>query len=93
MKYFDWDKEKNEWLTRERGVSFELCVTHITGENLLDVTPNHHPYGHQYIYIIDVEGYCYEVPFVEDGDKIFLKTAYPSHEATKKYLKNYYDKD
>jgi uncharacterized DUF497 family protein len=86
VKYFDWDNEKNEWLMQERGISFETCVTLITGGFLLDVIPNHHPYEHQSVYIIEVEGYCYRVPFVEDEEKIFLKTAYPSHEATKKYL-------
>ncbi len=78
---------------RERGISFDLCVTYITGGHLLDVIPNHAPYEHQYVYIIEVEGYCYRVPFVEKGEEIFLKTAYPSHEATKKYLKNHYDKN
>ena len=93
MKYFDWDKEKNEWLMRERGISFELCVSHITGGYLLDIVPNHIPYEHQNVYIIEVEGYCIKVPFVENDEKIFLNTAYASHEATKKYLKTRYEKN
>ena len=93
MKYFDWDREKNEWLMHERGISFELCVVQITGGGLLDVVPNHTPYEHQKVYIIEIEGYCYRIPFVEKGEEIFLKTAYPSHEATKKYLKQNHDKN
>jgi uncharacterized DUF497 family protein len=92
MKYFDWDDEKNKWLMRERGISFDLCVTHITSGRVVDIIKNHHPYEHQYVYIVEIEEYCYEIPFVEDEKKIFLKTVYPSHEATKKYLKNQYDK-
>jgi hypothetical protein len=39
------------------------------------------------IFIVDVRDYAYIVPFVEDEEKYFLKTIYPSREATKKYLK------
>jgi hypothetical protein len=40
-----------------------------------------------------IDDYVFEVPYVEDNEKIFLKTAYPSHEATKRYLKNRYEKN
>jgi len=93
MKYFDWDDDKNEWLMRERGISFEMCIVHITDGRLVDVIDNHYPYEHQKVFIIEIEGYCYEVPYVEDDEKIFLKTVYPSHEANKKYLKNHHEKD
>ena len=56
------------------------------GDQLLDVIENHTPYEHQKVFIIEIDDYAYEVPFVEDDIKIFLKTAHPSHEATKKYL-------
>lgn len=88
MKYFDWNEEKNDLLMRERGISFELCVECITSDKLVAIVQNHPPYTHQKVYIIEFEGYCYEVPFVEDDEKIFLKTTHPSHEATKRYLKN-----
>lgn len=93
VKYFDWDDEKNKWLMENRGISFELCVTHITQGDLIDVVDNHPPYEHQKVYIVEINNYCIRVPFVQDGNKVFLKTAYPSHEATKKYLKNKYDKN
>lgn len=93
MKYFDWDDEKNQWLMHQRGISFDLCVTLITGGHIVDVIQNHHPYEHQYVYIVEMDEYCYEIPFVEDEEKIFLKTVYPSHEATKKYLTNKHDKN
>jgi hypothetical protein len=91
MKYFDWDDEKNKWLMLKRGISFEQCVECIVSERLVATVQNHPPYAHQKVYIIWFEGYCYEVPFVEDDEKIFLKTAHPSHKATKKYLNNNYE--
>jgi hypothetical protein len=35
---------------------------------------------------VDVSGYVYVVPFVEDGEKVFLKTIIPSRKMTKKHL-------
>lgn len=92
MKYFDWDDEKNDWLMRERGISFELCQAALEQGHLLATVPNKHPKTHQKKLIVLINDYVYVVPYVEDKDKIFFKTMYPSHEETKKYLKNYYDK-
>lgn len=39
----------------------------------------------QKIYIVEMDGYAVIVPFVEDSRKIFLKTAFPSRNFTKKY--------
>jgi hypothetical protein len=88
MPYFDWDEAKNAWLERERGITFELCVAYIERGYLLDVLQNKHPRSHQKVFIINIEGYAYRVPFVEDSEKIFLKTAYPSSDDTKTYLSN-----
>jgi hypothetical protein len=93
MKYFDWDNEKNEWLMRERGISFEFIKECIENGQVVGNVANHHPYQHQKVYLLLIEGYVFEVPYVEDDEKIFLKTAHPSHEATKRYLKNKYDKN
>jgi hypothetical protein len=55
---------------------------------LLDVLehPNKEKYSNQQIYVIDVGGYVYLVPYVRNEKKIFLKTIYPSRKATKEYL-------
>ncbi len=86
VKYFDWSEEKNLWLEKERGITFELCVSIIERGYILDILQNKHPYSHQKVFIINIEGYAYRVPFVEDDEKIFLKTAYPSKKDTKTYL-------
>jgi hypothetical protein len=48
--------------------------------------PNPDKYPHQKMFILEIEGYAYVVPFVEDNEKVFLKTAYKSRLATRTYL-------
>lgn len=86
MKYFDWDEDKNAWLMHERGISFEMCIVAIEQGDLLAIVPNAHPRTHQKKLIVQIEGYAYVVPYVEDDEKLFLKTIFPSRKATKKYL-------
>jgi hypothetical protein len=49
--------------------------------------PNQEKYPNQSIYVVDINGYIYLVPFVKDktGTR-FLKTIIPSRKASKKYL-------
>ena len=88
MKYFEWNEEKNEKLKRERNISFETIVSQIELGHLIDIIeqPNKMKYKNQNIYVVEYENYAYLVPFVEDADKVFLKTIIPSRKATKKYL-------
>lgn len=86
VKYFDWDQEKNEWLIKRRGISFEMCQAALEQGHLLAVIPNKHPRNHQKMLIIAINEYAYVVPYVEDEQKIFFKTIYPSRKQTKKYL-------
>jgi len=88
MKCFAWNPEKNESLMKERGVSFERIVYLIENEQLLDVIahPNQDKYSSQKIFIVNIEGYAYLVPFVENEKEIFLKTIIPSRKATRQYL-------
>jgi uncharacterized DUF497 family protein len=82
-KYFDWSKEKNDWLISKRGISFEFIKECIENGQIVADVHNHPPYEHQRVFMILIEDYIYEVPYVENADNIFLKTAYPSHKATK----------
>ncbi|MBI2600456.1 DUF4258 domain-containing protein [Candidatus Daviesbacteria bacterium] len=88
MKYFDWDEEKNSLLTELREVSFEDVQIAIEAGRVLDEIdhPSKKRYPNQRILIVEIEGYAYYVPYVEDEEKIFLKTIFPSRKATKKYL-------
>ncbi len=89
MKPFDWNEEKNKWLKRERDVSFEQVVFSVENGKLLNVIrhPNQTKYKGQNVYVVEIEGYAYLVPYVEDDDVIFLKTIFPSRKYTKIYLR------
>lgn len=84
MKYFDWDEEKNKILKKERGISFEIIISQIELGKLLAITnhPNISRYGGQKIFVVEYENYAYLVPFVEDEEKVFLKTIIPSRKAS-----------
>jgi hypothetical protein len=88
MKYFDWSEEKNVKLKRERNISFEIIVSQIELGSLIDIigNPNQTKYNDQNLLVVEYEDYVYLVPFVEDDEKVFLKTIIPSRKATKKYL-------
>ena len=88
MKPYDWNDEKNDWLRRERGITFEDVVFHLAHGGLLDTIehPNQRKYPGQRIFIINVEDYACLVPFVEDDAVFFLKTIIPSRKMTKLYL-------
>ncbi len=47
--------------------------------------PNPAKYPNQQIYIVDVRGYAYLVPFEKQDNKRFLKTIYPSRKITRLY--------
>ncbi len=85
---YDWDSEKNEALITTRGVSFEEVISAIENDDLIDIIehPNQEKYAHQKIYVVELNGYAYLVPFVQDKNVIFLKTIIPNRKAQRKYL-------
>jgi len=88
-KSFSWDDAKNSWLIGERGISFDEIVFYIMNGCLMDVIPNHNQkkYPGQRVFVVNVEGYIYLVPFDETEKDIFLRTIIPCRKATKKYLR------
>lgn len=86
---YAFDPEKNAWLIRERGVSFEQIIALIEGGKLIQVLehPDKKRYPGQLLYEIDVNGYVHVVPVVRQGRILFLKTIYPSRKATRKHMK------
>ena len=89
MKYFDWNSGKNDWLKAERDICFEDAITAINDKKRLlkvEKHKNQKRYPNQNMFIININNYAYLVPFVEDDEKVFLKTIIPSRKATKKYL-------
>ncbi len=88
MSYYKWNNEKNDWLKKERGISFEQITMHIEQGDLLDIVdhPNQSQYPHQQILIVEINNYVYLIPFVENESGKFLKTIIPSRKATRDYL-------
>lgn len=84
---FEFDADKNRALKWERGISFDEIILLIHEGHLLDVVdhPNQRKYPDQRLYMVDVGGYVYLVPFVTEKNRIILKTIYPSRKATKDY--------
>ncbi len=86
-KHISWDSEKNELLKQARDISFEEIVIAIYEGRVMEVMlhPNTERYPHQFQITVWVNDYAYLVPYVQDEQKIFLKTIIPSRKATKKF--------
>ncbi len=85
-KAFDWDNEKNKKLIKEREISFEAIVSLIESGNIISIVTGKGKHAHQRQFIVEMNRYIYVVPFVEDDQKVFLKTIIPSRKLTKKFL-------
>ena len=88
MKQIVWNLVKSDALKNSRGVSFEEISQYLELGHVIDVMdhPNQLKYPGQRMFVLQINGYIYLVPFVENEDVIFLKTIIPSRKATKKYL-------
>ena len=80
MEKIRWNLLKSRRLKRTRRVSFEEIIK----ARLLAIC-DHPSRVNQYILIYDYKGYVWAVPFVIDGEGIFLKTLYPSRKFQKIY--------
>lgn len=89
MPSFRWSAEKNRVLAAERGITFEQIVVALAEGGALDAYahPNASRYPNQWILVVECDSYAYLVPYDDDGDALFLKTAIPSRKATRDYLK------
>lgn len=88
MKFFDWNIEKNDRLKKERGICFEDVIIAIEEGLVLEVLehPNKNKYPNQKMYVVNIENYAYIIPFIDEGEKRFLKTIFPSRKMTAKYI-------
>ena len=79
-----WNPAKNELLRRERGVCFEDVEAIIRAGEELDILP-HPARPNQRILVVRIKGYVHAVPFIEDGEGLFLKTIYPTRSLNEPY--------
>jgi hypothetical protein len=80
MNIFRWDNEKNELLKTSRGVCFEQVVILMERGDILETIehPNQDRCPGQKIATVVIDDYVYLVPYVENGEELFLKTIIPS---------------
>lgn len=84
VKYLNWDKDKNEILKKERGISFEEIAYLIKSGTIITIEENQSR-PNQKIYVLEIDEYILIVPFVENENEIVLKTAFPSRKYTRIY--------
>jgi hypothetical protein len=88
MKAIYWNDEKNQWLKLNRGIGFEEIVEALDDDRMLEDLPNPSKnFPLQRVFVVDIDGYAIVVPYIRDGDSIFLKTLFADRKATRKYLK------
>jgi hypothetical protein len=81
-----WSEEKNRELEERRGISFDRIAALYEKEEF-EAILKHETRPNQQILVMQIDGYTWAVPFVieEDGQTLFLKTAYPSRKLHRRY--------
>lgn len=82
MKYIqlEWSPQKNKLLKQTRGLCFEDVELALSSDGFIDDLPhpNNQRYPNQRLLMVLIDDYPCVVPYVKEGDKLFLKTIYPS---------------
>jgi len=89
VKTITWSSEKAETLRSDETrnhIGFERCLVAIENGDILAVLDNP-AHRNQRMFILELDGYAYVVPFVETDKERFLKTVFPSRKFTASYLK------
>ena len=80
MRELRWSAVKNEWLRIHRGITFEeILETNYLGEKA------HPSRSYQKLMLFERSGSIWVIPYVENEQETFLKTAYRSRKYTKAY--------
>lgn len=80
----DWNEEKNQFLLKTRGISFEIVCEMIIDESvIIEPHPNQEKYSGQIVILFQYDEYWWVCPAVELEDGFFLKTIYPSRKIKK----------
>ena len=84
MLRFAWKPEKNEWLKKERGISFEQIENSIATNGMKATLVNRvHP--DQIVMVVDLDGYVVAVPATVSSKVVLLRTAYYSRKLNALY--------
>ena len=67
------------------GIGLAECAAAIEDGRILDEFP-HPSRPNQRIFVLEINNYAYIVPYVKDGNAVFLKTMFPSRKHAARYL-------
>lgn len=79
---FRWSAAKNAELKRTRGFTFEDII-----QGDLLAVDSHPRRPNQRVFFIWFNEYIWFVPYVVNGDEVFLKTAYPSRKYMRMWMR------
>lgn len=84
-----WSEEKDHKLRLRRGVSLARIAEMIENKEYLAIL-KHPKRSNQMIAVLRIDDYTWSVPFVyeDDGEAMFLKTAFPSRKLHRRYGEN-----
>ncbi len=84
---FIYSNEKDTLLRQTRGIGFKEIIDCIYSGGVIDAIDdsNQIKYPDSQIYVLKINGYVWFVPFIKAGNKVTLKTAYPTRKANKAY--------
>ena len=83
MKHVRWNFEKAAWLKHERGLEFERIAVLIEENQYIGIADVPSRID-QKMFILDYDEYVVCVPFVENSEEVFLKTAYRNRKTNKR---------
>lgn len=86
-KRVEFDTIKNAWLKEERGYCFDDVYSKIINKEYKIKNNKSSNHKGQKMFLIELNGYPVIVPFVENDEKIFLKTMFKNRNF-KKELEN-----
>ena len=81
MKEIRWNADKNRELKQVRAVTFEQLIS----SRFIGIE-KHPQKPHQQLMLFEFKRYVWVVPYIEEEQYYFLKTAFPNRKYTKKYL-------
>ncbi len=88
MKEIRFNVDKNEWFIKNRGVSFDQIAELLINNKIIAVVDHHNKvkYYNQKLILLEINNQLLIVPYVEEDEYIFLKTAYFNRRYKKIYL-------
>ena len=80
---FQWNIEKNDLLKQSRWISFEQIESQLRSDWPLTIFQNIPNYPNQKVFVVMIDWYPHNVPFIQKDKVYFLKTIFASRKSKK----------